>query len=169
VGIPEFVVELRRHIGTSPLPLVGATAVILDGAGDAERVLLGRRTDNGALTPISGVVDPGEEPAAAVVREALEEAGVHIRVTRLAWVHQLPRITYGNGDQVDYLDLTFRCDWLSGTPAPADGELVEVGWYPTNELRGLRSDHRRRVELALPEHGETVFERPHSPAGRTAP
>jgi len=73
--IPDFVLELRRHVGTAPLPLVGVTAVILrDG-----EVLLGRRTDNGALTPITGIVDPGEEPADAAVREALEEAGVRLR------------------------------------------------------------------------------------------
>ena len=34
--------------------------------------------------------------------------------TASAWVHQIPRITYENGDQCDYLDLTFRCDWVSG-------------------------------------------------------
>lgn len=163
MGIPDFVVELRRHVGTAPLPLVGATAVVLTGEGDAQRVLLGRRTDNGALAPISGVVEPGEEPATTLVREALEESGVHIRVTRLAWVHRLPRLTYANGDQVDYLDLTFRCDWLSGEPTPVDGEFSEVGWFPTDDLSALRPDHRRRVEHALPPHGETVFEPGGSP------
>ena len=81
---PDFVLDLRRHIGTAPLSLVGVTAVILRG----DEVLLGRRSDTGALTPITGIVDPGEEPAEAARREALEEAGVRIRVDRLAWVHR---------------------------------------------------------------------------------
>ena len=52
---PDFVLDLRRKIGTAPLPLVGVTAVVLrDG-----NVLLGRRSDNGHLTPVTGIVDPG--------------------------------------------------------------------------------------------------------------
>ena len=150
---PDFILDLRRFVGTRPLPLVGVTAVIVRG----EDVLLGRRSDNGALTPVTGIVDPGEEPAVAAAREALEEAGVVIRVDRLAWVHQIPRITYGNGDQSDYLDLTFRCTWLDGEPFPVDGEMTQVGWFARDELRELDDDMRQRIRFALPERGETVF------------
>src|SRR6478752_4438016 len=150
--IPDFVLELRRHVGTAPLPLVGVTAVILRGA----EVLLGRRSDNGALTPITGIVDPGEEPADAACREALEEAGVRIRADRLAWVHQIPRITYDNGDQADYLDLTFRCTWLEGEPYPADGEMTEVGWRRLDDLGDLSEEQRTRVAVALAE-GDARF------------
>jgi 8-oxo-dGTP pyrophosphatase MutT (NUDIX family) len=142
---PDFVLDLRRHVGTAPLPLVGVTAVILR----EDRVLLGRRSDTGALTPITGIVDPGEEPAVAAAREALEEAGVRIRVDRLAWVHQVPRVVYGNGDQADYLDLTFRCAWVEGEPYAADGEMIDLGWHDPAGLGELHAEHRRRVEAAL--------------------
>lgn len=152
---PDFVLALRRKVGTDPLPLVGTTAVVLRG----DRVLLGRRSDNGALTPITGIVDPGEEPADAAVRETLEEAGVVCRVERLAWVHQIPRVTYENGDQSDYLDLTFRCTWVSGDPYPADGEMTEVGWYDLDALPTLElPDMRRRIEFALLDGGVSRFE-----------
>ena len=39
-------------------------------------MLLVKRSDNGAWTPVTGIVDPGEEPAVAAAREALEETGV---------------------------------------------------------------------------------------------
>jgi 8-oxo-dGTP pyrophosphatase MutT (NUDIX family) len=143
---PDFILELREMVGTHPLPLVGVTAVVVhDG-----RVLLGRRSDNGHLTPITGIVDPGEEPADAAVRETLEEAGVVCRVDRLAWVHQIPRVTYPNGDQSDYLDLTFRCSWVSGEPYPVDGEMTEVGWYDLQALPELEQpDMHRRIASAL--------------------
>lgn len=150
---PDFILDLRRLVGTRPLPLVGVTAVVVRN-GD---VLLGHRSDNGVLTPITGIVDPGEEPATAAAREALEEAGVVIQVDRLAWVHQIPRITYENGDQSDYLDLTFRCTWVSGNAWPADGEMTEVGWYPLDDLGELDDDMRQRVALAIPESGEAAF------------
>jgi ADP-ribose pyrophosphatase YjhB (NUDIX family) len=151
---PDFVLDLRRKVGTAPLPLVGVTAVVLrDG-----KVLLGRRSDNGHLTPVTGIVDPGEQPADAAVRETLEEAGVACRVERLAWVHQLPRVVYPHGDQVDYLDLVFRCTWLSGEPRPVDGEMTEVGWYDLDALPELElPDMYRRIALARAE-GPAHFE-----------
>ncbi len=151
---PDFVLDLRRMIGTHPLALAGVTAVVFRG----DTVLLGRRSDNGALTPITGIVDPGEEPADAAVRETLEEAGVVCRVERLAWVHQIPRIVYGNGDQADYLDLTFRCAWVSGEPYPADGEMTEVGWYGLDELPELDRDMLRRIAHAVAEDDPAHFE-----------
>ncbi len=151
---PDFVLDLRRKIGTLPLPLVGTTAVVFRG----DRVLLGRRSDNGALTPITGIVDPGEEPADAAVRETLEEAGVVCRVDRLAWVHQLPRVVYPHGDQVDYLDVVFRCTWVSGDPIPVDGEMTEVGWYDVDALPDLElPDMYRRIAYARAE-GPAQFE-----------
>lgn len=153
MATPDFILELRRMVGTHPLTLTGVTAVIVRD----EEVLLGRRVDNGALTPITGIVDPHEEPADAAAREALEEAGVRIRVDRLAWVHQIPRVTYENGDRTDYLDLTFRCTWLEGDPYPADGEMTEVGWFPLDGLDGVDDDMRARIAAALTE-GPTRFE-----------
>ncbi len=154
--IPDFIVELRRHVGNAPLALAGVTAVVVRG----DDILLGHRSDNGALTPVTGIVDPGEEPADAACREALEEAGVVIRAERLVFVHQIPRITYDNGDQSDYLDLTFRCSWVSGEPYPADGEMTSVGWYPLERAtwERLDDDMRRRVALAVADDPAAVFE-----------
>ena len=153
MATPEFVLALREKIGTAPLPLVGVTAIVFKD----EKLLLGRRADNGAWAPVSGIVDPGEEPADAAVRECAEEAGVVVKATRLALVQQVPRVTYANGDQVDYLDLVFRCEWVSGDPYPADGEMTEVGWFPLDHP-DLTGDMRRRVESALDEAGEARFE-----------
>lgn len=150
---PEFILELRRHVGTMPLSLSGVTAVVLHEG----RVLLGRRSDTGALTPITGIIDPQEEPADAAVRETLEEAGVVARATHLTWVHQIPRVVYANGDQSDYLDLVFRCAWVSGEPYPADGEMTDVGWYAIDHP-DLVGDMRERVLSALDPLGATRFE-----------
>lgn len=153
MATPDFILELRELIGDRPLSLVGVTAVIVH----EDQVLLGRRRDNGALTPVTGIVDPGEEPADAAAREALEEAGVVIEVQTLAWVHQIPRVTYANGDRCDYLDLTFRCTWICGDPAPLDGELSEVGWFPLPGPDEVPAHMRARIDAALTQVGR--FER----------
>lgn len=153
MATPEFVLALREQIGHAPLPLVGTTAVVFRD----EKVLLGKRADNGAWQCVSGIVDPGEEPADAAARECLEEAGVVVRVQRLALVHQVPRITYANGDQVDYLDLVFRCEWVSGDPHPADGELTEVGFYDLGAMGDLAPEQVRLVALAIAEDDPATF------------
>ena len=46
MGAPDFVLALRAAIGHDPLLLPGVTAVVLNDQGE---VLLGRRSDNGAV------------------------------------------------------------------------------------------------------------------------
>jgi len=94
VPVPEFVTELRRHVGHAPLWLIGVTAVV---ERDGE-LLLVRRADNGAWSPVTGIVDPGEHPARTVVREVLEEAGVRVNVRRLARVGVTGLVEHANGD-----------------------------------------------------------------------
>lgn len=79
-------------------------------------------------------------------------------------MHQIPRVTYENGDQTDYLDLTFRCTWIEGDPYPADGEMTEVGWYRLDDLTGVGvgdqvgADMRARIEAALTAGPDARFE-----------
>lgn len=125
MAVPEFIADLRARIGHDLLWLPGVTAVITRESGE---VLLVKRSDTGAWTPVTGIVDPGEEPAVAAAREALEEAGVEITVDRLARVGVTDEVTYPNGDRSVYLDLTFACTWVSGEARVGDDESVAVRW-----------------------------------------
>jgi 8-oxo-dGTP pyrophosphatase MutT (NUDIX family) len=145
VPTPDFVLRLREHVGTAPLWLTGATAVVLDG----DRVLLVRRADTGAWTPVAGIVDPGEHPAATAVREAREEAGIAIEVEALVRVHVLQPIAYPNGDVTQYLDLVFRCRHVAGEPHVADEESVDVGWFALDALPPMADDMLERLGAAV--------------------
>jgi len=146
VPTPDFIIELREKIGTHPLWLSGVTAVIFDATGD--NVLLIRRADTGEWTPVTGIVDPGEQPAVAAAREALEEADVVIEVERLAGVGVTAPVVYENGDRAQYLDVVFACRWVSGSPRPADGEALDVQWFLVNELPPISADMRNRIDQA---------------------
>jgi 8-oxo-dGTP pyrophosphatase MutT (NUDIX family) len=150
---PEFVLALREKIGHDPLWLAGVTAVVVHGT----RVLLVRRSDNGAWTPVTGIVDPGEHPAVAAVREVLEEAGVVAEAEVLAWTGVTDLITYENGDQTQYIDLTFRCGYIDGDPFPADGENTEAAWFPIDQLPEMTPEMRGRIRHALAASGEARF------------
>ncbi len=126
VPVPEFITRLRERVGHELLWLPGATAVVLDRD---EHVLLVRRADNGLWALVSGIVEPGEEPAACLVREAREETGIVIEVQALAYLDVSPRITYPNGDRAQYLDTTFLCRHVEGRPRVADDESTEVAWF----------------------------------------
>lgn len=156
MSVPDFVLELRRHVGTAPLWLAGATAVIRDPHG--ARVLLVRRADNGWWTPVTGIVDPGEHPAEAAVREAREEADVRIRVDRVASIGVSRMVTYANGDRAQYLDHTFACTYLDGDPHPADGENTDVRWFAINDLPEMRPHMLARLEAGLADEERTRIE-----------
>ena len=71
--IPPYVLHLRTMVGRELLWMPGVTAVVLrdgpSGPGAVPEVLLVRRSDNGAWTPVTGIVDPGEHPHVTAVRE----------------------------------------------------------------------------------------------------
>ena len=151
--IPDFVVDLRRHVGDAVLWLPAVTAVVRRD----DDVLLVRRSDNGAWSPITGIMDPGEEPAVTAAREAREEAGVEIRVDRLAAVTSGIEVTHVNGDRAVYLDHAFACTWVSGDAHVADDESVDVGWFPRDALPTMSAVYLDRIEAALSEETATRF------------
>lgn len=151
--IPDFVRELRRHIGTTELWLPGITAVVRR----RHDVLLVQRSDTGEWAPVTGIVDPGEDPGVAARREVLEETGVQVRVDRLAWVQALPTITHVNGDIATYLDHTFACTWITGEPRVGDDESVAVRWCAVDHLPPMRSRFAERVACVLEDDPVTRF------------
>jgi 8-oxo-dGTP pyrophosphatase MutT (NUDIX family) len=155
MAVPDFVLALREKIGHAPLWLSGVTAVVQRG----DSVLLVRRADTGAWTPVTGIIDPGEEPAVAAEREVLEEADIVARAEALVWVRALPPIRYPNGDESQYLDLVFRCSYVSGEPFPADGENTEAGWFELDSLPPMSDDMLARLRAALEGGQGARFER----------
>ena len=157
--IPDFIVELRRAVGNAPLWLPGVTAVTIR---DRE-VLLVKRSDNGAWTAVTGIVEPGENPADCAMREVREETGVSAWATRLVWVHVTRAAVHANGDHAQYLDHVFRMQWVSGEPYAADDESTAAAWFDLDELPPMTQDMRRRIELGAGADAATVFDVSSSP------
>jgi ADP-ribose pyrophosphatase YjhB (NUDIX family) len=156
VPIPEFIVELRRHVGHAPLWLIGITAVVIRD----HQVLLVKRSDNRTWTPVTGIVEPGENPADCAVREVLEESSVDAVARRLAWVHVTRPVVHANGDRAQYLGHVFRMDWTGGEPFAADDESLEARWFDLKRLPSMTDDMHRRIDYAKDDSRSTptVFE-----------
>jgi 8-oxo-dGTP pyrophosphatase MutT (NUDIX family) len=110
---------------------------------------------------IGGILDPGEQPADCVVREVLEETGVVVVPERLTSVTVSPMTHYPNGDQAQYLDLTFRCRPVSGEARVNDEESLEVTWFAPADFPELDEYTRLRVGQALANGPEAAFARNH--------
>ncbi|MDN5600454.1 MAG: hypothetical protein L0G52_07965, partial [Brachybacterium sp.] len=57
IATPDFVLSLRERIGHELLWMPGVTALVLDP--ERTRMLAVRRADDGAWTPVTGIIDPG--------------------------------------------------------------------------------------------------------------
>jgi 8-oxo-dGTP pyrophosphatase MutT (NUDIX family) len=71
--VPDFIIELREKIGHDLLCLPGVTGLVIN---ESDQVLLVRRADTLRWTLVTGCLEPGEQPAAGIVREILEETGI---------------------------------------------------------------------------------------------
>src|SRR5689334_9354388 len=130
--VSPYIARLRAHIGHDLLMLPSVSAVVRNGAG---QVLLARRSDNGRWSLPAGVVDPGEQPADAVLREVFEETGVRATIERIGGVATHP-VVYPNGDRCEYLNVWFRCRAADPAAQPRvnDDESTEVAWFGPDAL-----------------------------------
>lgn len=145
MAISDYIAGLRKHVGHDLLMLLGASAVVVNDAGE---ILLGRRSDNGDWSLPAGAIDPGEQPAEAVIREIYEETGVHASIERLAGVALHP-VVYPNGDRCEILNVFFRCRPTGGEPRVNDGEMTEVAWFPVDALPPVSAWATLRITEAL--------------------
>lgn len=110
-GPPEWPPRIAVCVGT----------VVLQG----ERALLVRQAKGHSLEGLWsipwGLVDPGESPDAAALRETLEEGGVSASIEGLLGVQNLR--------QEGWVALLFLCRHVSGTPAPDGGVETDGARY----------------------------------------
>jgi 8-oxo-dGTP pyrophosphatase MutT (NUDIX family) len=131
-------------------------AAVTNSAGE---LLLCRRADDGQWSLPGGIIEPGEQPADAVVRECREEAGIMVEPRSLALVDVSPTFTYPSGDRAQYLDLIFRCSHASGHANVADDESTAVEWFSPRRLPVLDRYQSRQIEIALTDEQRTIFTR----------
>ncbi|MDR0481810.1 MAG: NUDIX domain-containing protein [Cellulomonadaceae bacterium] len=134
MSTPQFIVDIRKHIGNDLLWLHGVGVVIRHD----DQVLLARRADTGVWAMVGGIVDPGEPAAVAAVREVAEEVGISVVLEHLIAVTVSPLIVYANGNKTLYQDLVFTAHLAEGvTPEDvhlSDDENTDVGWFRRDNL-----------------------------------
>lgn len=153
---PPYVRELRKHVGHDLLMLPAASAVLFNDSG---QVLLGLRSDVNCWALVGGIVDPGEQPADAVLREIMEETGIEAVIERIVGVALQP-FTYPNGDICQFLDVWFRCQAVSGEPRVNDDESIEVAWFDLEALPNLDGYTQAQIKSAIDPDAPPWFAQP---------
>ena len=157
---PPYVLQLRQAYGQGRLILPGVSGVVVRQDIEPGRlhVLLTRRSDTGRWSLPAGIVEPDEQPAAALVREVAEETRVTIAVERLALLLTEPEITFPNGDRCQFISMCFRCRYVGGEAAVGDEESTEVRWFAMDALPDLDARQRRRITIALADRDACVYD-----------
>lgn len=155
--VPEFIQSLRSKIGHDLLQIPTVLVLIRD---DSNRVLLVKDGDDGLWTCPGGIVDPYELPANAAVREAWEEAGVHVELTGLVGVFggELCYTHYSNGDKVTWVSTVFAARVVGGSAAPDGQETTAARFFTTEEAMALPLKRYLPMFLAAEANGTGHFQ-----------
>ncbi|MEU2456457.1 NUDIX hydrolase [Streptomyces sp. NPDC012473] len=86
-----------------------------------------------------GHVDPGETSRAAAARELAEEAGVYAAPEELTQVGTWD--APGRDPRGRYVTVAYQLTVISGLPAEAGDDAVNVRWWPLTDLPPLAFDH----------------------------
>jgi len=111
---------------------------------ESNRIALIQREDFRVWGLPGGDVDPGESVARAAVREAREETGLEVALTRLVGTYSL----VGNAHSA--VTLVFAARLAGGVFHPDPREISDIGWFPADALPAeLMWWHRQRIADAF--------------------
>jgi ADP-ribose pyrophosphatase YjhB (NUDIX family) len=144
----EEIEPLRASLFSRPTPLVGGDAALIDGEG---RILLIQRADNHLWAMPGGAFEVGETPVEGVVREVLEETGLHCQVRALVGVFDSRFCgTVGLHHLYHFVFLCEPLDRAAETPVHAGVETLGSAWFREDELpEELDPGHRSRIPEAF--------------------
>ena len=143
----DYMQQLRQKIGHDLLLLPSAAVVLHDSQG---RILLCLHADKNIWVTPGGLIEPGEQPADAAMRETLEETGLIVELTGILGVYggEDLIIDYPNGDKAAYVGIIFRGKITGGTLQPDGSEILDARYFTHEEL--LRTPHAKWLDTAMP-------------------
>ena len=128
----DYIQSIRPKLGHQKIILNCAGAVVeQDG-----KLLLQRRSDNGAWGLPGGILELDETYAQAAIREVLEETGLNVRLTSFLGIYHNPDMIWSNGDRAHTIGAYFAAE-VTGGALRADEESLELRFFAADELPPL--------------------------------
>ncbi|MDF9811461.1 NUDIX hydrolase [Streptomyces sp. SPB162] len=141
-----YIQEMRALVGTRPLLLPGALAIIRN---DQHEILLTRRTDTKEWSLPGGHMEPGETLAETAAREVHEEIGLGVEELEFIDFYSGPEFfyRYPNGDEIYKVTAVFATLFSGGDLNLDDAEVLEALFFSRDNLPGdLFSQERYIIE-----------------------
>jgi ADP-ribose pyrophosphatase YjhB (NUDIX family) len=107
------------------MPSIGAVVAIIEDS----RILLTQREDSAVWCLPGGAVEDGESLEQAAAREALEETGLEVQITRLVGIYSQPYWHHGGNHFA-----LFAAEPNGGALRLATGETVDAGFFDRRAL-----------------------------------
>lgn len=137
----QVLVAYRSLIGYAT-PRVDVRGAVFQ---DNRLLLVRERMDSGWTMP-GGWADVGDVPSQAAEREVLEEAGFHVKATKVIGVYDANR--FGRLELFHAYKIIFLCDLIGGEARPSI-ETSEVAFFGKNELPEHLSGERTKPRYIL--------------------
>ena len=143
-----YIMDLRKHIGHTPLIGVGATTLVFN---DKNELLLNLRTDTNTWGIPGGSMELYETIEETAVRELKEETGICAEELQLVTVLSGKDFyfEYPNGDKMCTVIVLFKVLHYNGTIKVSDNESKALKFFPLNNLPVMESRAERIVQKIL--------------------
>jgi ADP-ribose pyrophosphatase YjhB (NUDIX family) len=116
---------------------------------DDRRILLTKREDFEVWCLPGGGVEEGESLAEGAIREAKEETGLDVELTRLVGVYSRM-----GGEMHDVHAVLYAAKPVGGELRTQPHETIEVAYFPFDQLPDeLLFGHKRRIDDAIRDRG----------------
>ena len=143
-----YIMDLRKHIGHTPLIGVGATTLVFN---DKNELLLNLRTDTNTWGIPGGSMELYETIEETAVRELKEEAGICAEELQLVTVLSGKDFyfEYPNGDKMCTVIVLFKVLHYNGTLKVSDNESKALEFFPLTNLPVMESRAERIIQKIL--------------------
>jgi len=142
----NYINSLREKIGNNLL-LIPAVAAVIHNT-DKEILLQEKENEDWSLP--AGMIEPGETPAEAIVREVQEETGLVVNPGKVLGLFggERFRYVYPNGHKVEYTVILFKCEVKTDLTRISDSETKSLQYFEKSKM----------PKLALPYPDEVLFD-----------
>jgi ADP-ribose pyrophosphatase YjhB (NUDIX family) len=142
----EELEPLRATLFSRHTPLTAGDAAVIDPDG---KILLMQRVDDRTWSLPAGGLEVGETPVEGVVREVLEETGVHCRAVALVGVFDSRLCGYYSRHHI-YI-ITFLCRPTGNKQIHFQGdETLDTGWFAEDALpEAMHPGYLKRISEAF--------------------
>jgi len=129
----DYIGEIRKHIGTRPLIMCGANAIIIN---DKDQILLHHRRDRDWWGLPGGAMELGETLEDTARREVLEEVNLICGKLELFNVYSGPDLyyKYPDGNEVYNVTTTYLCKDYQGDIIVEQTEGRDARFFSIDEI-----------------------------------